>query len=74
MSFMCMPFFQHLGTLNSEAIPGVLGNRGIYFMEQRSKNEGNKGDFVEQQPEQGNKAIYFRGTRLGGPQFCKSCI
>ena len=64
--------FQHLGTLGPSQ--GFWGTWGIYFREQRSKYEGNKGDFLEQQPEQGNKAIYFMGTRLGAPQFCKSCI
>ena len=29
--------------LNSEALPGVLGNRGIFSEEQRSENEGNRG-------------------------------
>ena len=49
---------QHLGTLSPSQ--GFWGTSGVYFRERRSKNEGNKGDFVEQRPEQGNKAIYFR--------------
>ena len=87
--------FQYLGTLNSKALPGVLGNRGIYFREQRSKMRGTKailwnsslvndchpGEWLSfgrvtsnnsDSVSEGNKAIYFSGIRLGGPQFCKS--
>ena len=69
---------QHLNTI-FEALPGVLGNRGNRALfqgnrEQRPNFEGNRGkrqywgtgnirkqifDFGEQ----GNKPIYFRGTR-----------
>ena len=89
--------FQDLGTLNSKALSGVLGNRGIYFREQRSKMRGTKailwnsslvndchpGEWLSfghvtnntsDSDSEGNKAIYFRGTRLGGSQFCKSCV
>ena len=73
-----MPVYNFYAKYINEALPGVLGNRGkrAFISGEHGNEQGNKDNIGEQGTyenkfsmfgEQGNKPIYFRGTRKQVP-------